>query len=440
MIMSKTYELSRRVVVTGLGVLSSLGIGAEAFWKRLAAGESGIAKMHLLPYSAAPHNVGGEVRNFVDQTVRSTFPKKQRKSARVMCREIRLGVVSATLALADSGIDLETMDHDRFGVDFGANLMFSPPDVLRDACWQCVQEDDAQRRFQYNQWGEVGLKNMEPLWLLKYLPNMPACHIGIFMDARGPNNSITLDEASGNLALGEAMQVILRGRADVMLAGTTGTRLHPVKSIHAALWDELASSELPPQKWCRPFDLNRTGQVLAEGACSFLLEDESHARSRGANILATILGSGSSCAFKRNGRPGIRQALVNAMRSALRDAGLRPDEIGHVNAHGLSSRDSDREEARAIQDIFGHDAEVPVTALKSYFGNAGSGCGTLELAGSLLGLKQGVVPATLNYETADPECPINVVHGQPLAVSNKTVLNINVTRMGQASALVASVE
>src|SRR5690606_389251 len=162
----------------------------------------------------------------------------------------------------------------------------------------------------------------------RYLPNMPACHIGISNDARGPSNSITLDEASGNLALGEAFRIIVRDRADIMIAGTTGTRLHAVKTIHAALWDELAASDQPPESWCRPFDRDRNGQVVAEGACSFILEEESHAQSRGATILGTVLGAGSSCVIDRAGKPDPRQALTNAMRAALRDAGIEPDQVG----------------------------------------------------------------------------------------------------------------
>jgi 3-oxoacyl-[acyl-carrier-protein] synthase II len=361
-----------------------------------------------------------------------------------MCREIQMGVASAALALENSGLDLKQVNHERMGVEFGANLMFSPPEVLKDACWRCVDEQDGERRFIYDDWGSggrnaernSGMGGMEPLWLLRYLPNMPACHIGIYADARGPSNSITLDDASGNLAVGEACRVIQRGQADVMIAGTTGTRLHPVKTMHAALWDDLAVSEGPPSTWSRPFDLRRSGQVVAEGACTFILESEEHARSRGAEILGTVLGAASSCVMDRNGRPDLRRALANAMRGALREAGRSPEDVGHINANGLGSRRADAEEALAIQDVFGERGRtVPVTAIKSYFGNAGSGSGTLELAASLLALKHGVILPTLNYETPDPECPLNVVHGEPMPATNKVVLKVSVTRMGQASAV-----
>lgn len=323
--------------------------------------------------------------------------------------------------------------------------MCSPPDVLQDSCWSCTDSDDPDHKFHFDRWGksgqnadhDSGMTHMEPLWLLRYLPNMPACHIGIYADARGPNNSITQDAASGNLVLGEALRVIQRDAADIMIAGSTGTRLHPIKTLHAALWDQLANESGSPKTWCRPFDLNRAGQVLGEGACSLILEEETHARNRGATIYGTILGVGASSVADKTGRANTRQALMNAMRAALRKAGLNPEQIGHINAEGLGEREADIAETRAIQDVFGEYASsIPVTAMKSILGNSGSGNGSMELAGSLLGLQEGIVPATLNYDTPDPECPLNIVHGEPLATKNKIVLNISFTRIGQASAAI----
>jgi 3-oxoacyl-[acyl-carrier-protein] synthase II len=436
--MTRSCDSPRRVVITGVGVVSPLGIGFDVFTQNLLAGRSGIARLESVSYSGAPHNVGGEVKDFNETTAKNEYLKKQRKSIEVMCREIQLGVASAALAIDNSRLNLDVINHERFGVEFGANLMFSPPDVLKDACWSCVEDDDPGLQFHYVQWGNKGMSSLEPLWLLRYLPNMPACHIGIHADARGPSNSITQNEASGNLAVAEALHVIQRDLADVMIAGTTGTRIHPVKSMHAALWDVLAQhGDDPPETWSRPFEKTRTGEVLAEGACSFILEEEQHARDRGATILGRILGAGSSCALSRNGRVSVARGLVNAIRAALRDAGVVPDQIGHINAHGLGTPYTDVDESQAIHETFGAFAEkVPVTALKSSLGNSGSGCGTLELAGSLAGLKQHLVPVTLNYRTPDPECRLNIVSSRPLEVSNGLFLNVNVTSMGQASALV----
>ena len=446
--MNSSQTSGRNVVITGLGILSPIGIGVETFRSNLSAGNSGVSTIELMPFSAAPKNVGAEVPGFEEKTARKTYLKSLRKSVKVMCREIQLGVASAVLAVENAALPLDQIDHARLGVDFGANTMSSPPSVLKDPAWACVDADDPECRFHFERWGSRGLNvnrasgmgQMEPLWLLRYLPNMPACHIGIMAAAHGPNNSVTMAEASGNLAISEAREVILRGAADVMISGTTGTRVHPVKTLHAALWDELACAETSPETWCRPFDRDRTGQVAGEGACSLILEEEAHARARGANVLATIRGAGASCVVDRRDRPNLRRALANAMRVALKNAGLRPEQIGHINAHGLGQKQADIDEAAAIHDVFGPRADsVPVTALKSYLGNSASGCGTLELAGSVVSLRDGVVPPTLNYETPDPDCPLNVVHGDPLETGNRTVLNINVSRMGQASALIVDV-
>lgn len=447
--MPNSQESERRVVITGMGIFSPLGIGPDTFWDNIAAGKSGISRLESVPFSAAPGNVGGEARDFTDIAAKKIYLKKLRKSLKVMCREIQLGVASALVALEHSGLDLEVYDRRRLGIDFGANLMLSPPDVLKDACWKCTDNPEEELPFEFERWGKAGdnagnvngMDSMEPLWLLRYLPNMPACHIGIAADARGPNNSITLAEASGNLAIGEATRIIQRGSADTMIAGSTGTRIHPVKTIHAALWDDLAESDDPPETWCRPFDKRRNGQVLAEGACSFTLEEESQARSRGATIYGTILGTGSSCVVSSVGKADKRKAIVNAMQVALNIAGIQPADVGHINANGVATIEDDRDEALAIQEVFGDaSATIPVTALKSALGNSGAGCGILELAGSILGLRKQCIPATLNYSTPDPDCPLNVVHGEPLATDNPIVININFTRAGQASAVVVRAE
>ncbi|HEX4070349.1 MAG TPA: beta-ketoacyl-[acyl-carrier-protein] synthase family protein [Planctomycetaceae bacterium] len=436
--MGRSYESPRRVVITGVGIMSPLGIGFDVFAANLLAGKSSIAQLESTPYSGSPHNVGAEIKDFNETTAKNEYLKKQRKSIKVMCREIQFGVASASLAIENSGLDMGAVNHERFGVDFGANLMFSPPEVLRDAAWTCVSPEDSTFSFRYDEWGGKGLRSLEPLWLLRYLPNMPACHIGIYADARGPSNSITLNEASGNLAVAEASHVIQRDLADIMIAGTTGTKIHAVKSMHAALWDLLADhGSDPPATWSRPFEKSRTGEVIAEGACSLILEEESHAKARGATILGRVLGSGSSCAFDRNGHVCVTRALVNAMRAAIRDSGLTPDQVGHINAHGLGTPQMDRDEAQAIHEVFGPAAEkIPVTALKSSLGNSGASCGTIELAGSLAGLRAGSVPPTLNYKVPDPECRLNIVCDKPAAVTNRVFLNANVTSMGQASVII----
>lgn len=426
---------NREVVITGIGIASPIGIGVDTFWANLSAGNSGVHHCKLFPSTAAPDAAGAEVSEFTDESAKKVYLKDQRKNLKAMCREIQLGVASASLALKHGNIDLEKINHERLGVEFGANLMLSAPDMLEDACATCCDPPESNH-FEFNKWGQAGLGQMEPLWLLRYLPNMPACHISISSDARGPSNSLTMDDASANTVLGEARRILLRGHADVLITGTTGTTLHPIKTLHLGLWHDLAATPAEPERRCRPFDLDRAGRVVGEGACTLILEDREHAVGRGAKIWGRLLGTGSSCVLSASGVVGTRAALANAMRAALREAGLQPQQIGHINAHGLGTRDTDIEEAKAILDVFGEDLgrKIPVTALKSYMGNSGAGSGMLELAGSLLGLHHGVIPHTLNYETPDPQCPLNIVAGKPLATDNRIFLKINVTRMGQASA------
>lgn len=421
------------VVITGLGILSPVGIGREAFWESLAAGRSGFSKVGLYDFSLLPGGVGAEIKDFNDTTAKKQYLKAQRKSIKVMCRDIQLGVASASLAIDDAGLQKDELDHERIGVEFGANLMLTPPDTLQDPNRACLDEG---HQFHFEEWGDRGLGDMEPLWLLKYLPNMPACHIGIFADARGPNNSLTLEDASANLAVREAASIIRRGWADVMIAGATGARIHPVKAVHTLLWHEFASDADEPLTCVRPFDVLRCGTALGEGACTIILEREEHARARNAEILGTILGAGSSCVTDVEGRPDLRRSLSNAMRAALNAAGIDPGDVGHINAHGLGGRESDLEEARAIRDVFG-DNGVPVVGLKGFWGNSGAGDGAMELAASLLALKQDRVPFTLNCTQPDPECDLNVVCGEPARATNKIVMNLSFTRIGQSSVVIA---
>lgn len=430
--MSIDQEAKRRVVITGLGIVSPIGIGIDTFWEHLANHQSGVAKLQLLSDNSLPENMGAEVSAFSDENAKKLYLKPLRKSVKVMCREIQLGVASACMALEHSVVDLSTIDHERLGIDFGADLMLSPPDNLKDAAFACLDSEGGE--FQADSWGENGLRRMEPLWLLKYLPNMPACHIGIYADARGPNNSITQAEAAGNLALTEAFHIIERDHADVMIVGSTGSRLLPTKTIHALMWLECAPG---PDPRCRPFDLNRNGQIAGEGSCTLILEDQAHARARGAEIYGEVLGAGSACITPQRDPDAIRLSLAAAMRQALRDAKLTPEQIGHINANADGTKERDQQEAQAILDVFGeYGKQIPVTAFKSYFGNSGAGCGIMEITGSIVGLKHGVIPATLNYETPDPDCPLNVVHGDNLPTENKIFIKTNVTRIGQACAVV----
>jgi 3-oxoacyl-[acyl-carrier-protein] synthase II len=317
------------------------------------------------------------------------------------------------------------------GVVLGSDYMLTMPEDYEAGMRKCADAGE----FDFERWGGDGLDQMTPLWMLKYLPNMPASHVAIYNDLRGPNNSLTMREAASNLAIGEAFRTIQRGHADAMVAGATGTRILPMQAIHALQTEQMAAENCDPAKASRPFDKTRTGMVAGEGAGMVVLEEHSSAKARGATIYAEVLGLGSSNVADANLRGKCDAALAQAMRAALRDAGLKPADIGHINAHGLSTTDRDADEARAIREVFGPLADkIPVCAPKSYFGNLGAGSGAVELAASVLALREGRLPRVLNYETPDPACALAIVRDE-MTPAGRSFLNLSVTPQGQAAVL-----
>ncbi|MCA9050535.1 MAG: beta-ketoacyl-[acyl-carrier-protein] synthase family protein [Planctomycetaceae bacterium] len=424
------------VVITGIGLVTPIGIGVDPVWSSLQNGVCGFRPTEVVGFIGSPDSVGGEVSDFDDSSAKKVHLKDLRKQIKVMCREIQLGVASALQAVAHSGLDMGAVSGERIGVGFGANLMSSPPGVLTDACLAAA--DPSTGHFDYSRWGldgEARFRGMEPLWLLKYLPNMPGCHIGIALDARGPNNSLTQEEVCGALCLSEAAGIIRRGRADVMITGTTGTRLHAVKACHHMKWDTLADG--PADSRCRPLDRNRRGEVVAENACTLILESRAHAEARGAKIWGTVLATAASCVVGADGQGNEQAALEAAAATALKKAGVTPGDLGHVNMSASGSPERDAYEAAAVCSVLGDSATaVPVTALKSYMGSSGSGSAVAEIAASLLGLDNGVVLKTLNFEATDSDTPLNVVRDEHLKTDNRLFLKTSVTRMGQAAAVV----
>ena len=298
---------------------------------------------------------------------------------------------------------------------------------------QCL---DAEGRFQFSRWGGEGMTKMSPLWLLKYLPNMPASHLAIYNDFRGPNNSLTMREAAANAALGEAYQIILRGSADVMLVGATGTRLHPMKMIHALRQEEVAAVDGDPAAASRPFDRDRRGMVLGEGAGAVVLEELSKAEARGATIYGEVISAATQFGRRPpSGGPSRSGDAERAAGSIARRPARRVDDVGHLHAHGLSTRTSDIEEARAIGEVFvARATPLPVVAAKSYFGNLGAGSGMVELIASLLAMRHDRLFPVLNYTTPDPECPIAAVRNGD-APPDASFINFSVTPQGQAAAV-----
>jgi 3-oxoacyl-[acyl-carrier-protein] synthase II len=427
---------NRRVVITGLGLISPLGNTPATLWSALEAGRSGVGRMSLLPAEGQPLKFAAEAREFTGEVEDFGPLEKERKKAikkglKVMCRETRMAVAAAQLAIADAGFAEKPMDPESSGVVLGSDYMLTMPEDYEAGMRTCAPSGE----FQFTRWGKDGLGDMAPLWMLKYLPNMPASHIAIYNDLRGPNNSLTMREAAGNLAVGEAFRTIQRGHANLMVAGATGTRILPMQAIHALQTEQMAADNCDPTKASRPFDMNRTGMVAGEGAGMVVVEELSSAQARGATIYAEVVGLGSANVADEKLRGKCDMALARAMRSALRDAGRETKDIDHINAHGLGTTDRDADEARAIREVFGSLAEnVPVTALKSYFGNLGAGGAVVELIGSILAMREGKLPRVLNYQTPDPACPLAVVRDEQTP-AGRCFLNLSVTPQGQAAVL-----
>ncbi|MFT5303025.1 MAG: 3-oxoacyl-[acyl-carrier-protein] synthase II, partial [Mariniblastus sp.] len=385
---------SREVVITGLGVVSSIGIGHEAYWQSLLAGKSGVGVREQFADSDLPHRIAAPVRDFdAKQFV------KPRKALKIMCAPIQFGCAAAAMAAEQAGIDRDTVEADRMGTIFGTETFFADPNEVADVFRKCTIDQD----YQHDRWGEFAMREIQPLWMLKYLPNMAASHISIAFDARGPSNSICQGEVSGLLALIEAADLIKRNAVDVVIAGGTGSQMALTAMLYRGT--SLLSKRVgEPEKACRPFDLNRDGMVAGEGSGALILESADHARARGAKPLATLAGWSRS--FQNANSPEFSNAISDNYRSALNHAGMSASDIGLVNANASGSIVGDAVEGQAIEEVFG---QTPVVAHKSNFGNMGPGTSIVELIGAVLAGGSSICPPTLNCESIDPNCNVNVV-------------------------------
>ena len=425
---------SRRVVITGVGVVTPLGNDSDRLLSGLRSRRSGIGPLTQVPQGVLSVDYGAEASEFtgdiadygpMDKKLQRTI----RKGSKVMCREIEMGVAVAQLALSDAGLEVDQRDRDRTGVLYGCDYIMSQPIEFASGIQKCI---DADGNFDFDRWGELGKPEVNPLWLLKYLPNMPASHVAIYNDLRGANNSITLREASACAAMAEAYSTISRGQADVLLVGSTGSRIHPLRSLHADMQETLAKNQSDPSTMSRPFTATRDGSVLGEGAGAMVCETLEHAQARGARILGEIVGYGSSAVGPAFGERYFQAAITNVIRAALGDEDKA--NIGHVHAHGLGTVECDAQEAAAINDVFGPvDQQPPVTTAKGHIGNLGAGGGMVETIASLKSLGENLFPI-LNCDAPADDCPINACVDDSTA-AGKQFINVNVTPQGQASAI-----
>lgn len=400
--------LKRRVVITGLGLVTPCGLGWQAYWRAALECRSSIGVLSRFSGNGFPHKFAGEVPDF-----RPDDFVKRKKFLKVMSREIQLALAASQLALRDSGLtELSEEDRMRFGISLGTGIINNDLDEIGIGIRASL---DASGEFQMTKFGAEGIRSLFPLWFLKYLPNMPACHISIAHDLRGPSNTITTSSAAGAQAIGEAMHVIERGDADLMLAGSTDSKINAMGISRFQLLGLLSRRNHLPQKAYCPFDIQHDGLILGEGAGFVVLEEEGHAKRRGAHVYAEIKGYGAASDFNYDPRSsedfkGKRSAMIRAIEQASVDR----SDIAFVVANGSGIPQDDIQEARALEDAFGPSVgRIRVTGVKPVTGHLVYGSGGVEVAAAILALHYEVIPPLANLEAPDPACDLPFVKEGP---------------------------
>ncbi len=380
----------RRVVVTGLGLISPVGIGVEESWKSLVEGKSGIGPITLFDASAFPTRIAGEVKGF------DPGAYMDKKEARRNDRFIQFAIAAAEMAIKDSGIDLAKVDLERFGAIVGAGM--GGLGTIEETVQTLI---------------EKGVKRVSPFFIPSVIINLAPGQISLRYGLKGPNYSPVSACATANHSIGDAMMVIERGMADVMIAGGAEATITPLGIGGFCAARALSERNDEPTRASRPFDKSRDGFVAGEGSGLLILEEYEHARARGARIYCELSGYGASADAHHITSPAEGgEGGQRAMRMALKDAGLAPEQVGYVNTHGTSTPQGDIAECQGIAAVFGEHAtskKLLVSSTKSMTGHLLGAAGGLEAVVSVLALTRGVIPPTINVEEQDPECALDVV-------------------------------
>ncbi len=395
--------MRRRVVVTGIGCVTPLGTEVETIWRRLQAGDSGVGYITLFDASHFPTRIAAEVRNW-DLSDVGENPAEWKYQG----RHTHFAVGAAKKAMADSGIELGRIDPTRFGVYTGSGE--GQQDFPRFT-EMMVAGLSGGAQFDLARFTQKGLETLHPVAELEQEPNMPAGHLASLFNAQGPNVNCLTACAASSQAVGEAVEIIRRGETDLMLSGGTHTMIHPFGVTGFNLLTALSTNNDHPTKASRPFDRNRDGFVLGEGAGMVLLEALEHATARGAKIYGEIVGYGSTAdAFRITDTHPEGRGAISCMKMALADAGLGVDDVDYINAHGTSTTVNDKVETLAIKKVFGERAyKIPVSSTKSMMGHLIAAAGATELIICLLAIRDHVLPPTINYDNPDPECDLDYI-------------------------------
>jgi 3-oxoacyl-[acyl-carrier-protein] synthase II len=394
--------MRRRVVVTGIGCVTPLGTDIDTLWQNLRNGASGIGPTTLFDARNFPTQISAEVRNW-DVSAVGEDPERWKYQG----RHTHFAVGAAKQAVTASGVLDSSLDPTRFGVYLGSGEGQQDFNRFTQMMMSAIEGDS----LDIAKFTESGLEILNPLSELEQEPNMPAGHLAGMFDAQGPNLNCLTACAASSQAIGEAAEIIRRGEADVMLSGGTHSMIHPFGVTGFNLLTALSTHNDEPTKASRPFDRNRDGFVLGEGAGMVVLEELEHAQRRGAPIFGEVVGYGSTAdAYRITDTHPEGRGAAKCLRMALDDAQLNIDDIDYINAHGTSTEVNDKVETLAIKRVFGDQAyKIPVSSTKSMMGHLIAAAGATEFIICLLAIRDNVLPPTINYETPDPECDLDYI-------------------------------
>ncbi len=382
--------MKNRVVVTGIGVITPIGIGKDAFWEGLKEGRSGVDRITAFDTTDYPVQIAAQVKNF------NAEDYMDRKEARRMDRFIQFAVASAGLSLEDSGLDLKKVDLTRVGVSVGSGI-------------GGVQTMEEQARVLM----EKGPKRVSPFLVPMMITNMASGCVSIAFGAKGPNTTLVTACATSTHSVGDAYRILQRGDADVMFAGGSEAAITPLSVAGFCASRALSTRNDEPQKASRPFDAQRDGFVMGEGAAVLIMETLEHAYARDARIYAEVCGFGMSGDGYHITAPDPQgDGAVRCIANALADAGMEPGDIDYINAHGTSTPMNDKLETMAMKKVFKElSKKIPVSSTKSMIGHLLGAAGGAELVASMLSMQHSIIHPTINYENPDPECDLDYVPG-----------------------------
>jgi 3-oxoacyl-[acyl-carrier-protein] synthase II len=377
-----------RIVVTGLGVAAPLGIGVDAFWRRMCAGESGVGLVQGLDIGDAAVRIAAQVPEFVPQDYMDA------KEARRLSRASQLAIAAARMAVADAHLSITDENRHRIGA------------MIADGSSSAFDTEQAVETIMTR-----GAAKVNPFYITLSLPNMPSCQVSIQLGLTGFNTTIATACAASTQSIGEAAQVLLRGDADVILAGGSEAPIAKLGLASFAAARALSMRNDDPTRASRPFDAHRDGFVLGEGAGILVLERLSHAKKRGVPIIAELLGYGStSDAYHVTSPHPEGRGAIRAMQLAMTNAQLTIDDVDHINAHATSTHIGDIVETAAIKQVFGSRAyHIPITASKSMIGHLTAAAGAVEAVATVLTLRDQIIPPTINLDQPDAQCDLDYV-------------------------------